>query len=317
MHVVPTHPIKHSHLFYSFRRSEDKRLTYYGKVEVKYADEGDRFTFSKNAIFDRTLTIHLAGYTDSLKLSKDEYKKYAGLSGYVFHPLVSQDAVTEHLTGRNGDIVVSNFGSNAKWRGDVYFMLGLPVKLQDEELPFDGWSPATHLGVRLMRGFGKSYSLGLGIEWASTTYNYRGLASNRLDQLLGMAGIEDNLQTVTYRRVTLNEFSLEFFQRIRFVAGGIAGKGIHWDLGVYGSFGSPVYEVFGTTKDPATSYGVHYKLITPKPLGAYRWNYGLTTRLTYDFFGLYARYRLTSIGDNLPDDRVLLPRLEVGIQLCL
>ena len=168
-----------------------------------------------------------------------------------------------------------------------------------------------------MRGFGKSYSLGLGIEWASTTYNYRGLASNRLDQLLGMAGIEDNLQTVTYRRVTLNEFSLEFFQRIRFVAGGIAGKGIHWDLGVYGSFGSPVYEVFGTTKDPATSYGVHYKLITPKPLGAYRWNYGLTTRLTYDFFGLYARYRLTSIGDNLPDDRVLLPRLEVGIQLCL
>ena len=315
--VVPTRPIKHSHLFYSFRDPSDNQIIYYGKLEVKYADQGDAFTFSKCGIYNRIMTIHLAGYTDSLKFENDEIRKYEGRSDYTLWPLVSSEAVTSHLTGRNGDIVVSNFGSNAKWRGDVYFMLGLPVKLQDEELPFDGWSPATHFGVRLMRGFGKSYSLGLGIEWASTTYNYRGLASNRLDQLVGMAGIEDNLQTVSFRRVTLNEFSLEFFQRIRFVAGGIAGKGIHWDLGVYGSFGSPVYEVMGTTKDPATSYGVHYKLITPKPLDAYRWNYGLTTRLTYDFVGIYARYRLTGIGDQLADDKVLLPRLEIGIQLCL
>ena len=316
VHVVPTRPVKHSHLFYSFRRSEDHRLTYYGKMEVKYADEGDRFTFSKNAIFDRTMTIHLAGYTDSIKFSKDEYKKYAGLSGYVFHPLVSRDAVTEHLNGRNGDFDVSNFGSSAKYRGDIYFMLGLPVKLQDEEQPFDGWSPATHIGFRLMRAFGKSYCIGLGFEWAHTTYNYKGMASNRLDRLVGMDGVEDNFSKVSYRRVELDEFSIELFQRIRFVAGGLAGKGVHWDLGVYGSFGTSAYNVKGKTKDPAVSYGVLHYLTDLKALSAYNYNYGVVTRISYDFVGLYARYRLTGIGDKLADDKALLPRLEVGLQLC-
>ncbi len=316
VHVVPTHPVKHSHLFYSFRRSEDHRLTYYGKVEVKYADEGDRFTFSKNAIFDRTMTIHLAGYTDSIKLSKDEYKKYAGMSGYVFHPLISNDAVTEHLTGRNGDFDVSIFGSNAKYRGDVYFMLGLPVKLQDEELPFNGWSPAFHFGVRLMHAYGKSYSVGMGFEWAHTTYNYKGMASNRLDRLVGMAGVEDNYSQVTYRRVALDEFAIELFQRVRFVAGGLMGKGIHWDLGVYGSFGVTDYELLATNKADAVSDGTSMQLVNLKALSAYNYNYGVVTRISYDFVGLYARYRLTGIGDKLADDKALLPRLEVGLQLC-
>ena len=316
VHVVPTRPIKHSHLFYSFRRSEDHRLTYYGKVEVKYTDQGDRFTFSKNSIFDRTMTIHLAGYTDSIKLSKDEYKKYAGMSGYVFHPLISNDAVTEHLTGRNGDFDVSNFGSNAKYRGDIYLMLGLPVKLMDEEMPFYGWSPATHLGFRLMRAYGKSYSIGLGFEWAHTTYNLKGMKSNRVDELVGMAGIEDQLDKVDYRRVELDEFSIELFQRVRFVAGGLFGKGIHWDLGVYGSFGTTAYSVKGKTNDHAPYYDVTQILKDLKPLDSYKYNYGVVTRFTYDFVGLYARYRLTGIGDKLADDRALLPRLEVGLQLC-
>ena len=316
VHVVPTHPVKHSHLFYSFRRSEDHRLTYYGKVEVKYADEGDRFTFSKNAIFDRTMTIHLAGYTDSIKLSKDEYKKYAGMSGYVFHPLISNDAVTEHLTGRNGDFDVSIFGSNAKYRGDIYLMLGLPVKLMDEEMPFSGWSPATHIGFRLMRAYGKSYSIGIGFEWARTTYNLKGMKSNRVDELVGMAGVEGNYSKVTYRRVALDEFAIELFQRVRFVAGGLFGKGIHWDLGVYGSFGSSSYEFKADTKGNAAAKSELMTMSDLKALSAYEYNYGVVTRFTYDAVGVYARYRLTGIGDKLADDKALLPRLEVGLQLC-
>ena len=316
VYVVPTRPIKHSHLFYSFRRSEDKRLTYYGKMEVKYVDEGDRFTFSKNAIFDRTMTIHLAGYTDSIKLSKDEYKKYAGLSGYVFHPLVSRDAVTEHLTGRNGDFDVSNFGSNAKYRGDIYFMLGLPVKLQVDELPFDGWSPVTHLGFRLMRAFGKSYCIGVGFEWAHTTYNYKGMQYSKLDDLIGMNGVEDAYSKVKYRRAELDEFHFELFQRIRLAALGLVGKGFHWDLGIYGSFGTTAYSIKGDTKNTDVAKHETMYLGDLKALSDYDFNYGVITRLTYDAIGLYARYRLNGIGQTVADDKALLPRLEVGIQLC-
>ena len=316
VYVVPTRPIKHSHLFYSFRRSEDNRLTYYGKMNVSYADQGDAFTFSRNAIFNRTLTINLAGYTDSIKFTREEFEKYQGMSGYVFWPLVSKDAVTSGLKGRNGEFDVSNFGSNAKWRGDVYFMLGLPVKLQDEEMPFDGWSPATHFGLRLLRAFGKSYCIGMGLGWANTTYNYKGMEANKLDNLIGMAGIEDSFEKTFYRRARLNEFSLELFQRIRFVAAGIVGKGIHWDLGLYGSLCTTAYEVNGVNKSKDISDAVRYQLTAPKALADYKLNYGVITRLNYDFVGLYARYRLNGIGQAVADDKVLLPRLEVGIQLC-
>ena len=314
--IVPTKPIKHSYLFYSFRRPSDNRLDYYGKVKIDYADADGCVAFNKAAIFNRTLTVNMAGYTDSLKLEEADYVKYQGSSKYQFYPELSDNAVSTAKTGRYGDLKISSWGSNAKWRGDIYFMLGLPVKLQDEELPFDGWSPATHIGLRLMRAFGKSYSIGLGFDWAHTNYNYKGLSTNRLDCLTGMVGIEDYFKTVDRRRVSLEEFGFELFQRVRIVAIGLFGKGLHWDLGVYGSFGTPVYDVKGDTQKDDVSYGRHIELRTPKALSAYRWNYGVTTRFTYDAIGLYARYRLTGIGDKLTDDKALLPRLEVGIQLC-
>ncbi len=314
--IVPAKPVKHTYLFYSFRRPCDKRLEYYGKVKVDYADAEGCVAFSKAAIFDRTLTVHLDGYTDSLTLDEAEYSKYQDASGFSFAPEVSDNAVSTEITGLNGDLDISSWGSNAKNRHDIYFMLGLPVKFMDEELPFDGWSPITHLGFRLMHAYGKSYCVGLGFEWARSDYNFRNLKSNKLDYLVGMNGVEDNLQTVSHRRVEVDEFSIELFQRIRFVAGGLAGKGIHWDLGIYGSYANLAYDLRGSTKNDAVSYRIHTELLDPKALSAYKWNCGLTTRFTYDFVGLYARYRLTGIGDKVADDKALLPRLEVGLQLC-
>ena len=58
------------------------------------------------------------------------------------------------------------------------------------------------------------------------------------------------------------------------------------------------------------------RALSSTALDAYRWNYGVTTRLTNDWFGVYARYRLNGLGQKLPESQVLLPRLEVGIQLC-
>ena len=142
------------------------------------------------------------------------------------------------------------------------------------------------------------------------------MASNRLDRLVGMAGVESNYSKVTYRRVALDEFSMELFQRVRFVAGGLMGKGIHWDLGVYGSFGVTDYELMATNKADAVSDGTSMQLVNLKALSAYNYNYGVVTRISYDFVGLYARYRLTGIGVKLADDKALLPRLEVGLQLC-
>ena len=51
------------------------------------------------------------------------------------------------------------------------------------------------------------------------------------------------------------------------------------------------------------------------PLRGTKLLYGVATRLTYDYFGIYARYNLQNLGKELSPDEVALPRLEVGLQL--
>ena len=311
--VVPTRPIKHSHLFYSFRRSDDHLLTYYGKMEIQYVDEHDYFTFSKNAIFDRTLTIHLDGYTDSLKLSKKEYEKYQGMSGYTFWPVASSDAVTSHLTGRNGDLVVSKWGSNNTWRYNLYFGLGLPVKFEDAEMNANFWSPSWNFGVRVLRAFSKAYCLGMSLDFNFSRYRFNDASVNKLEGLLGVnpAGLDE----VDTRSLYHREVGLELFQRIRLLPLGVMGNGLHWDLGIYGSYGSASYTLSGNTISPAPSSEVSITYSGIEALDAYKWNFGVVTRLTYDWIGIYARYRLNGIGQDVAADKVLLPRLTVGLQL--
>lgn len=314
--VVPTRPVKHGHLFYSFRRPSDHRLAYYGQVDVTFMDVTEGLAFPKAAVYNRTLTVHLDGYTDSLRLSEEEYAKYNNATGFQYAPAIDERVVTTAAEGRKGAIKTSRWGSNADWRTDGYVMLGLPVKLQEEELPMLAWSPAFRFGFRVMRACCKTYSLGLGIELASTAYNYKGMQPNALEHQLGADAISRSMDMESYRRAKLFEFGLELFQRIRLVPGGIAGKGIHWDLGVYGSYGVPSYSIMGNITSWGNADAYTADFTHPTALDAYHWNYGVTTRLTYDFFGLYARYRFNGLGQAILETQVLMPRLEAGIQLC-
>ena len=93
-------------------------------------------------------------------------------------------------------------------------------------------------------------------------------------------------------------------------------KGWHWDLGVYGSWGFSAYKLAGAHNgDIANSRkevvrGLDF-------MEDYRWNWGVTTRITRDWLGLYVRYRMNGIGKDVAAGKVLMPRLEVGLQLAL
>ena len=314
--VVPTRPIKHSHLFYSFRNPRNKQLLYYGKMEVKYADENDSFTFSKCAIYNRTMTIHLAGYTDSLKFENDEIRKYEGRSDYTFWPIVSDEAVTSKLTGRNGDILTSKWGSNNTWRFNFYFGLGLPVKFDDNELTSNIWSPSWNAGVRVLRAFSKTYCLGMSLDFNWTHFRYNDASVNALETSLGVTqAAVDAFKKVDTRSLIFEEVGLELFQRVRLLPGGIMGNGLHWDLGVYGSFGTDTYTLSGTmpSGSPVTTSSSSYT--GADVLDAHRWNFGVVTRLCNDWYGLYARYRLNGIGSDPATGKLLLPRLTVGLYI--
>ena len=316
--VIPTRPVKHGHLFYSFRRSEDHLLTYYGKMNVDYADEGDVFTFSKSAIFDRTMTIHLAGYTDSIKLTREEYKKYAGMGGFVYWPLVSSDAVTSHLTGRNGDLVTSVWGNNNTWRWYFYLGFGLPVKTDGNELGSNFWSPSWNYGVRVLRALSKVYCLGVSLGHEHTYYRFNSddVTPNALEGAYPLiTTFLPAMGTIDVRRVSFSEWTLELFQRVRFRALGLFSQGLQWDLGVYGSLGATCYELTGDAPAGSNVDDLELSVGELDALDGYKWNFGVVTRLTYDIIGIYARYRLNSIGSDPAAGKILLPRLTVGLQL--
>ena len=119
---------------------------------------------------------------------------------------------------------------------------------------------------------------------------------------------------VSKHRLNLGEFSLEVYQRIRFMPGGMTHKGWHWDIGAYGSWGFTAYKLKGSAKDDIAN--TRKEVVRGfDALGDYTWNWGLTTRITADWIGVFARYRMNGIGKDVAADKVLLPRLEVGLQI--
>ena len=311
--VKPTRTLSRTHLFYSFRRPEDNRLDYYGKISIVLTENTDCLAFSKAAVFNRTLVVNLAGYTDSIGLSQEEYKKYEGLSNFEFYPQV-KNVVTTSRTGRYGDLIISQWGSNNKWRYNIFVGLGLPIAIDNAEMASNFWSPSWSYGVRLLRAFSKVYCLGISLEDHFTHYRYNKADINSLETSLGITQATLNTyEEITRRSLTFDEISLELFQRVRLAAGGICGNGLHWDLGVYGSLGVDTYTLEGTLPAGNSVKGLSTQYTAAETLSDYRWNYGVTTRLVNDWYGIYARYRLNGIGSTPAPGKTLLPRLTVGI----
>ena len=130
-----------------------------------------------------------------------------------------------------------------------------------------------------------------------------------------MDAVVDNADKIHSRNVTLNQFSLEIYQRVRFLPGGQMHNGLHWDLGGYVSWANNIYRVEYSQNADGLAEKRDMRLNNVTPLRATRLLYGVTTRFTYDIIGIYARYNLQNLGKELVSDEVALPRLEVGLQL--
>ena len=201
------------------------------------------------------------------------------------------------------------------WEG--YVSLGLAAATTDDELPSAVWSPVWRFGGRGHYRFSKAYSLGLALEYGHTSYRYNDFRVNPLEQAIGVDALVNNANRIDTRKLNTGEWSLELFQRVRFVPGGsLFHKGLHWDLGAYltlmtGNNYELAYRRFDD--EVADSRSLQYNRLSA--LDDYSWMYGVTTRISYDAVGLYARYRLDGIGQEPAEGHISLPRLEVGILL--
>ena len=199
---------------------------------------------------------------------------------------------------------------------DFYMMLGQPIAFGDElASPF--FSPAFRIGLRGMFKFSKAYSVGLALEYGEIYHNYRhNSPANALEQQLPTVNTTLAAASNIFKR-HLNEYdwTLELFQRVRFVPGGTFHKGFHWDLGVYGALHGAEYNLGYILPNDAEASMREMKLYGVSAVSDGLFVYGVTTRLTYDWIGIYGRYRLSGIGENVPAGQVVLPRLEVGVQV--
>ena len=309
--VIFTRPDSNVHIFYK-NVADDGRILTYGKRSLAHVDT----TVSLDFHGGKHLVVYCNGQMSDyhFERSTEVTSKSDWVSLHSTDPNFYIGAYDALVRAPRLDIAKE---TRTEW--DYYFKLGVPVTFGNGELSARFWSPAKRLGVRWQHHFTKAYGIGLGAEFGSTAYRYNDRQANELEQLLGVDNtIAANADNISKRNLYLTEWSLELFQRVRFLPAGQLHKGLHWDLGVWGSFGYNNYCLkYGTATTVADNAMAQLRLYNVNPLDNYRWNYGVVTRLTYDVVGLYARYRLNGIGQTPAADEIVLPRLEVGIQILL
>ena len=306
--VIPLTSVSNAHIFYKDIDDATGRIIMYGKRSV--------------AVFDTSMSLEIEGGHHIVVLMNGYMADYRFeqpsdvAEKYDWAYLNSRDPenlfqVTDVLSRAPAQDVAKE--KRGEW--DFYMMLGQPIALGDElASPF--LSPALHLGIRGIYKFSKAYGIGLGIEYFETSHNYRHKsAANALEQQLsGVATILGQATDLHKRHLYENGWAIELFQRVRFVPGGMLHKGLHWDLGVFGALDGTTYTLGYTLPNDNVSDKREVSFIDPKAVSGGQFIYGVTTRFTYDWIGLYVRYRLDGIGQNPVAGHVVLPRLEAGIQ---
>lgn len=309
MHILA--PIQNTNLFYK-NVEQDGHIDRYGRLQLPSIDSATTITFYGGT----SLVVNLGGYT-----AQHNFTNPTPVDTYARYPEVMAAAGQKNtilVDDRYGRNTTTDVPKENRSTWDFYFTFGLPISFPgDGTLSSHAWSPAGHYGIRYAYSFTKAYSVGIGIELGGIDFRYNGRQVNPLEQVLRLESlISNNADNVSTRRLRLNEFGIELFQRVRLVPGGMLHQGLHWDLGIYGTMGGTQYRLQMMTSDADyRSRAAEY--YSPSLLDDYFFNYGITTRLTYDIIGLYARLRLNDIWKSADQLPLLLPRLEAGIQIRL
>ena len=310
--VAPLRRLDNAHIFYKDVDDATGRIIMYGKRTVAEFDTMMRLRLDGG----HHLYVFMDGYMADYRMPEPTDVADKHDWAYIRSNDPDHDfQVTDVLSRAPSQDIARE--SHAEW--DVYFQLGSPIALGDElASPF--FSPAIRYGVRGVYKFSKAYGIGLGVELGDVYHNYRHKsAANALEQqLTGVNTILGQADDLYKRHLHENDVCLELFQRVRLTPSGFYHKGLHWDLGVYGGLVDYQYRLgYKVDGDPVAASGREVRFNNPFAITGGQTTWGITTRLTNDWYGIYVRYRLDGIGHAPMAGRVDLPRLEVGLQLQL
>lgn len=260
----------------------------------------------KAYIGNKTLVACVDGFSNQHKLSQDDQIAYAE-NDFEKEPYYLIHYNTGRiLTGYNergarhiDDNKVSNWGVGQKYLAEFYIQYGItwffPYTMR--------YSDAYTIGFRFLRHFNKWYGVGIGLEGNTQYFRYDPATANGWDNTLSLT----NFTNVENKRFLFFNANIELFQRIRIIKKGNDNKGLHWDLGIYGGPHGNSYTVrynAAENNNNALIQTTIYDEVEP----ASNWNWGFTSRLVWNWIGIYGRYRMSQPSLDLP-------RLELGVQL--
>ena len=258
----------------------------------------------KGAVYGHTLVAHVNGDTDSVKLKGQDIVNFAGEDHTFEYYIIDTTGLIQdnsyEITNRSlDDNYVSNWGVGKKYNAEYYIQYGIswffPYTMR--------YSDALNYGIRFLRHFSKWYALGAGLEITDQFFRYDPAIASSWDNTLAIT----DFTNVDKKRFFFFATNLELFQRVRIVNTDKTKKGLHWDLGIYGGLLGNNYLVqYNATENNnnAVMQTNTYSDVEP----ASDWNWGLTSRLVWNWIGIYGRYRMSQPGLDLP-------RLELGIQM--
>ena len=222
--------------------------------------------------------------------------------------------------------VARKYGVNARYNFAPYLSWGFVAPAGPTKPINYGKSESFLIGLCFKGNICKWYSLGVAAEIGATWYNLKEVRSDWRTNC-------DSLRYVNLRKenVRVSLLQAEFYQRFRFVPGGLFGYGLFFDTGIYAGWN--FYCRHKTVTDsPYSDSGYAYiddndpyRIRTSTRatyMAAFQW--GVRARLGFDIIAVYVQYRINRL-DRMPSDMEYpyfqgwqhddFPALEVGLQL--
>lgn len=280
-----------------FLKAQNKKgeIEKYHSLEFDQMDPSLHIAFRKGALYRRTLVVHYNGYTDSLTFSDTENRRLRD-NGQIqdFEYTVIDSAgycmpfIYEETMSRSPE-------DNKVNEKPLSYQFAI---LYGALLPIDEcYNDQLQINFRMLKPLRKRYLLGMGLNWNSNSYRHT----------LGV-GEEVNQHNQ-------HAFGLELFQRVILSPGGqVTRHGIHWDLGMKLDWN---YLMRSQLTQGQTTTLYEYN---PDQYLPFTWQ--ATTRLSYDWLGIYANFNLSNYLSKGPAEGVAdaidhskLPFLSVGMQI--
>ena len=281
-----------TYLFYNIRNSEGK-IIFYEQVKI-LQDSAAYVSISKSYFKNENykLSAWYQNYTEEYKLenlTKDFDNEFAQV--FAKNKIaVSQSPGKEKYSkfGANNSIYIEPFVR----RGYIFGNSSDNYNISSTK----DWI----IGVRYKLNIVNAFSIGLNLAYSKSTFKLNDFSDFVNDNRSILISYKENFE--------FKSLSGEFFGRLRILAGGASGLGLHWDFGAYGDY------------ILSSNLKLKYKTVDEKvsTLQKYSINdnlqYGLVTKLGYGMFSIYYKYALSELSVK---NQYTLPNMQAGIELSI